>query len=99
MTFLGEEFETHCRIEKESLYPLVVKADDPSVSKRIGEADLEHRVIKAMLQEMSRSAPRQGWSDMMMKTLSLRFQRHGDELKIHLFPLLGMLGAPALATG
>jgi len=88
---LREEFTTHCRVEKEFLYPLVVKTEDPSVSKRIGEAELEHRVIEAMFQELSRTEPSPRWSEMLLKTLSIRFQRHGDQLQVHLFPLAGTM--------
>jgi len=87
LTLLQGEFAIHCRVESGSLYPLVVKHADPSVSKRIEEAELEHRVIEAMLQELSLTAPTHGWFDMLMKTLAIRFQRHGDQLDIHLFPL------------
>jgi Hemerythrin HHE cation binding domain len=91
VVLLRDEFTTHCRVEKECLYPLVVKAEDPSVSKRIGEAELEHRVIEAMLQELSRTKSRPCWSEMLLKTLSIRFQRHGDQLQVHLFPLAGTM--------
>jgi len=72
---------------------MIMKSADPSVSKRIEEAELEHRVIEAMLQELSQTAPTPGWFDMLMKTLALRFQRHGDQLDIHLFPLARTLPA------
>ena len=88
---LREEFTNHCRVEKECLYPLVVKAKDPSVSKRIAEAELEHRVIEQMLRELSRTQTNHWWCEMLLKTLSIRFQRHGDQLQVHLFPLVGTM--------
>jgi len=88
------ELAVHARIEEEIFYPALAELGEPEGAPRLVEEALgEHRIVKALLAEISLFAPDSPEFDVAMQALVESVGRHVEEEEKKLFPLFEKLAA------
>ncbi len=91
---LLRELAVHAEIEEEIFYPAVAElADSGDAPDLIAEALEEHRIVKALLEELSMLAPDGPEFDATMQTLEDSVSRHAEGEEREIFPLFEKLPA------
>jgi hemerythrin superfamily protein len=88
------ELAVHGRLEEEIFYPAIAESGSPGVvGAAVDEALEEHRIIKALLAELSMFAPDGQEFDAAMQALEDSVHRHAEEEEKELFPRFEALDA------
>jgi hemerythrin superfamily protein len=88
------ELAVHAQIEEEIFYPAVATLGEfGNAAGLVEEALEEHRIVKALLAELSLSAPDSPDFDATIQALEDSVARHADEEEKRIFPLFEKLTA------
>jgi len=91
---LLKELSIHARIEQDIFYPAITELGEPEDAPDLIEEALgEHRIVKALLTELSLFAPATQEFDAAMQALEEGFGRHAEEEEKEIFPLFEKLAA------
>jgi hemerythrin superfamily protein len=77
----------HAQIEAEIFYPAIERSDDERAGELVQEAHEEHRLVQALLDELTRLIPGDASFHAKMKVLQENVLRHAEEEESEIFPL------------